>query len=336
MPDPFSNPEGDPFSVAPGSLLDELATAISERAAVIGAGAFALPAAGSDAQHVLFWRNLQIAALSNPDAWADHGVADGDSYAGLTEIPSLTSDRVFELAGLPNGWRRLPAGVEWDFATDDWRDLANPKYAHGIAEPGDALGPWIIEDLQRVVSVFRHALRSVEDVDGIGGAAWYRGAGINAGDPWPQDAAEAFNLVVANWAGAAWLNAGFFPDPIARAQLEWDEHGRASCFRRRHSVGVSGVPAALPLGVDFYFFFWGDDFDGIGFQPGGAFLWHSLPSGTGSTRGGQAEGVPHLGNLETCPLVVAGLGPGVQGVRFYGSAPGVAILKPQFSRSFSA
>lgn len=79
--------------------------------------------------------------------WLDPTLAPG---VDLEELPiyATFADLCQAATGFP-GWRKCQ---EWP---GDWRDPNNPKVATGYAAPGDVFGPWILDDLQKVLALMR-------------------------------------------------------------------------------------------------------------------------------------------------------------------------------------
>ena len=138
-------------------LVKELVLAYEERyyAATGSAGAFANYADVGDDISVPFYLPVfgvglhqAIEDMVATNLWVrkSQHPFDGDAAIDVYTTATLLSD-----AGLSaSGWRRA---TEWVPGTVDGTWQNDVSFSYGQPEPGDILGPWIIDDLQKVFNV---------------------------------------------------------------------------------------------------------------------------------------------------------------------------------------
>lgn len=145
-------------------LVNEIISALNERSSVcLPTPPFTLMAsnAGDDAHSYTFWTNLQQKAEDLLDYFV---VPDLDPTDEGLAIASITLAQAFEYAGYPasvTSWRRMP-GNTWPTSWTHTDDPPDAAFSFGQAQIGDAMGPWILEDLQRVISVL-HKMKLPDD-----------------------------------------------------------------------------------------------------------------------------------------------------------------------------
>jgi len=156
----------------PGPI-EEVVTALKERSNV-GALTVADPVEDDDGTIVAAvgggfdWSKFGIALRDSASRFADH---DADPE-GEADVPMLTEDLLFERAEIADGFR---GAIAFDPDVDDWTDYADPIFAGRYRKTwpgydGEILGPWILADVQAMVSALRRTTKSgsveVPDPDG--------------------------------------------------------------------------------------------------------------------------------------------------------------------------
>ena len=152
----MSTPFTDPYSETATfhDLVGELALAFYQRRhALLGPDDFPNSLQdNADVQAWWYWANMQgvlLGMIGRPN-WVKY-----KSYSTWPPPVYANNEEVFAAAGLPpTGFRRATA---WDGVTD-------PVWQYGQMQAGDIIGPWIIEDLQKLLSVLRWGFWAGEDV----------------------------------------------------------------------------------------------------------------------------------------------------------------------------
>jgi hypothetical protein len=124
--------------------------------------------------------SLQADIEAAVPAWLDH-TRNGGDFSGETSFPTWTVETFCSAAGLPYdeehnaiGWRRLQ------------HYSAEPVFSHGALRPGDIIGKWIFEDLQKAMTCMRWSdfpYATAGDVAGKGGygqSGYVSGVGATA------------------------------------------------------------------------------------------------------------------------------------------------------------
>ena len=150
------------------AVLNEIIDAINERYYFLtGVDLLEQVADGTNVQTVDFWRGLQEAVeyVAGMFYLDPEQVISGN----LPGLSPMTSDRLYELAGLPEyGWRRA---TTWPLETtenpDGWEDLEHPTYANGFFEEDDIIGPWLLVDLQASLRVMSDCYSPTSWVKGV-------------------------------------------------------------------------------------------------------------------------------------------------------------------------
>jgi len=128
MSTPFTAPAGQTWQ----TLLTELTTAYSERRQAIGQSIYT-PEAGRNVQSAAYWAGLQDWLETNCTAFVDH--ENGPLTDAGDEFLSFTLETWRAVAAIPqDGFRRSTDGS---------------SFSYGAMQAGDAIGPWIFEDLQK-------------------------------------------------------------------------------------------------------------------------------------------------------------------------------------------
>jgi len=137
MSTPFTSPANATWQ----ALLDELVLAYSERRQALSQSAYTA-ADDRDVQAASYWTTLQGWIETNCLSFIDHvsGPLTGDNTAFL----------YFTLATF-----RAAAGLHADGFR---RSTDGSSFSYGQMQPGDIIGPWIFEDLQKAFSVLRWRL----------------------------------------------------------------------------------------------------------------------------------------------------------------------------------
>lgn len=231
-------------------ILNEFVDAINERdSARGGAGNLASTiSAGDDAQAVgnspVFenMRAWQVAIESmyntyfivSHDAGTPRGAGYWDNKAAILKYASLTE--LFSAAGLSpqTGWRRYTTHPD-----------ETGSVAYGQIVAGDIIGPWIFEDLQKVLNVLVHT-DSVDSASLINGDTYSTGTGDDF--DWETAKTEAEG----NWA-----RSGDVDEFYAHSRAEWI--GSPSFIyqvrmdRSSGEVQLTGVWNDVTRDVDWYF-----------------------------------------------------------------------------------
>jgi len=306
------------------SFINELIGALNNRRAVVGLSAVDELIAGDDMQDFEFWEELQQALEAAAVLFVDHDQATPTYFSGAGEVPLYTLTTWRAEAGMhADGFRRVPDTGTFDPGADDWTDLDDPMFSHGIHEAGDiCIAPWIFDDLQRGIV----ALVWTTKVTGID-AADSRSAFGN--DPVCTLAKiDAENA----WTASSWTGFGVFAY-LAASQID------NSIFRvtaqRARSTPIVTVPLTAPCAVDFYHLAIAPapgvtfvDVDSIGFVED-EILLHDTDAAIDppETPRGGAGVVDPIGDFASNPITVnCGTTPDTQGI----FASGLVVLKWEF------
>jgi len=111
---------------------------------------------GEDVQSVEFWEDMQTNVLNVAKYYfRDDAVIAGTARSNIDLELYLYDDfneKLFTAAGCVSGaefgFRRAPT-----LYPDDWTDFDDANYEFGGIVYGDIIGPWLVDDLQRVLSV---------------------------------------------------------------------------------------------------------------------------------------------------------------------------------------
>jgi hypothetical protein len=134
-------------------LLNQLWLGWSERAQVASEGEKTLIAVGDDMQLYSRWAELQAGVEGLCSLFADCSAATDGKFDDATAIPAYTLASFRAYAGIhANGVRRATA---WDPSVDNWQDLSDPMFSHGVMQAGDIIGPWIWVDIQRMLTALK-------------------------------------------------------------------------------------------------------------------------------------------------------------------------------------
>lgn len=217
--------------------------------------------AGNDVHQGYFWESNQ----RNVEACAEHFV-DHDDASPAPDKPLLTAARHREIAQIhENGWRRA---TTWP---SDWTDLDDPAYSYGYAQVGDIYGPWIFDDLQKMLT----ALKWTRPQATTYGATYKTASG---GDLPPPDA--TCDDAKANQ-DALWSLAGWYSGPhlyYVSGRTSGDAGGWGAEAYRFKSYPRAYLPVHIPADVECWLKFSAPvgsfyDFDGLGVADGGVLLW---------------------------------------------------------------
>jgi hypothetical protein len=238
MTTPFTpvNASYDPFKIATYNELvlafRERVTALSSYEAGWSAELFSLGlvAAGDDA-HKVASAVLTVDPAVWPGAYRSAAVGNMQELAELLAggyvspaqptVP-YTPSTLLAAAGLPSGWRRAT----------EWAPPALPVYLYGRAQAGDIFGPWIIEDLQVVLS----ALKVTGD---DGGRTWSGGHWTPWLGLWPGRPFYETDPTI--WLGvpeAADIYTSITSDPSP--SWKFNQHQAEATVNYRVGVPVSG------------------------------------------------------------------------------------------------
>lgn len=320
----------DMFAAA---CLDQIALAISERRQMVGLSASATSvAAGTDVQASTFWHHpslgsgLQDKVLALATTWL--GGATGRFCLPLTDwtgesvangIPPLMSwaDLHTVASVSASGFRRA---VAWDPTMSDWTDPADPMFSFGYLQPGDIIGPWILDDLQRILSACKHV-------------AWVEASSVAVNEvrayaASDYDCATAYTQAAASWAAAPWEANDTYLPGLSTSYSNRTGLYRFSGLRLRSTLTIpAAVFAGRPSVVDVY-----------GWQPllqdtppeyPTAQLYCFYRFATDKSAGqtvtiGDFDTAPFVAFAETCPIASGTYSHQAQ----FGSAPLIAKYDP--------
>ena len=143
-------------------LLRQLQTALNERSAAVGGSTqlLTLTVAGDNIQAATFWQQMQNAVatiIANTGARYIKAGTSGTpptslpNYEGLASIPTITT--AGDLWALVTGNAGGPRRYTSTYGT------GNPQ-AYGVCQPGDYIGKWLWEDLQKACKFLRYTVKT--------------------------------------------------------------------------------------------------------------------------------------------------------------------------------
>jgi len=235
------------FSTVTGTRLDvlayELQAALAERKLFVGRDAPSMSvAAGTNIQAYSFWAAAQADAgtISNAgDKVVNH--VDGPMVADNSGVLYFTTDALQDAAGLTEAGafrRKVSVG---------------DAFSYGYMQEGDIIGPWIIEDLQAVISARQwfatefDTSSSIEWIDATG----YGGRGGSGGGY--DTCAFHYNEALASWIADSW--DGVLCDRVAAAVGGGSTYGGGYEFfsgRMRTRIFVAAHASSVAQTVDLY------------------------------------------------------------------------------------
>jgi hypothetical protein len=322
------------------ALLNELTVSINERAEASAIDASSVMvdavAAGTDIQARAFWLEMQTAverlALGgdgvNGSSFLDHEA----DFTDMSAFTWMTVARCREIAGLhADGFRRA---TSWP---TDWTDDADAAYSHGAIAAGDIIGPWLIVDLQRMLSALQWTLAQSgfgETSCGTMGATDTGYLATTGGTIGGVDCAAAESAQATDWTDVV-VPGGWAADgTYVYYAIGIVESGPAvGAVRYRGLVDVT-ISDVVPCAVDFYGYMMsaGDvfvDVDSLGLTED---TWHyfdtaAAPGAPDATM----ESPTYWGNTTANPYTTAGNAcPTVQ-VRGVLASESAAVCKWVFS-----
>ena len=215
---------------------------------------------GANIQSLAFWQNLQDIVIGL--------VTSGSSTTGFVRVPDYTFPREFVVtyqssnisdffadAGFTA--KRLRRAIAYDPAVNDWTDAADAMWLDAAeanpnnrAQKGDILGPWLIEDLQKCLSVLtRYAISATagsladeRSASGIGSNfATVAGAVAAARDNWENNESS----------GDAGIHGGFSSVFTTFENLNGTYSALASKGRDRRvaQVQLGPTPSGIRKGI---------------------------------------------------------------------------------------
>lgn len=252
------------------SIINEIMNAYSERSQAIWGSSVADIVAGTDIQDHAFWETIQTWCETNCTSFVDHTA----TIIGETSVPMFTLTTWQDVAGIPNGFRR----VEGDLWPTDWTDYGNSAFTYGRIQAGDILGPWLWVDLQNAFKALKWTLLS----DSVGGAV----AGNRQYKYVYTEGTKAQHEI--DWQNASWSdtterNVYGANSYYQTVPVEFYESGR---LRAKSQINV---PTFLNSSYDLYVVFirtapnW-CDFDGLGAIEDKLFLFDSGAASNTSPR----------------------------------------------------
>lgn len=158
---------------------------------------------GTDVQSAEFWRTIQEWTMGLACFFVESGYTGGSSRP-----PSITFERAFQLAGLTySNWRRYTTHPD---------EGGMPQY--GVMQPGDIIGPWIFEDIQKFLNVLTRTWH--EEAGGsrviASGRTRKMGTNVPRNSNW-ADFKVGAEAAYASWAAspvtAEWLSSGVWAIP---------------------------------------------------------------------------------------------------------------------------
>jgi len=248
------------------------------------------PAIVKDVQAVTYWATLQAWLEDNCGHFINH-VAGPIAEDGKTFLYfDLSTFRAH--ADLdPDGFRRA---TEWDGVND-------PDWEYGFMQPGDIIGPWIFEDLQKSFPALRWSIWQGTAVE-----AYHKTIDI----PVPKGTCEAAYVAFE----AAWLAEPWTEDEIGRvyasdATEQTEESNGMASHRWKGKPAVEDLPTMCPSAASVYVLPYTHrtfaDMDNLGFQNGILKFIEDLDESSEPTR--QATDVIGAG-IEASPLSRMGYG----------------------------
>jgi len=268
MSTPFTDPLSETASFQ--QLAGEIALAWWERLQAIQYDKYYSdiePRDDRDIQRRWFWANLQTWVEFYSPAFINH--VNGPLNADNTEPLLFTLGTFRAAAGLhPDGFRRA---TEWDGVND-------PEWQYGIMQPGDVIGPWIIEDLQKALSALRwdHANRITDTwshhVRRVGGIVTYEYGPTNDFSSGGVSASDGTYLI--------WYEGSMYGNVSALYRIDGvvSNMSRKWSFYNHQTVGsLNGVLDLYLKGSQFGFPARGElqDLDGLNF---GFNVYNKMPT----------------------------------------------------------
>jgi len=192
MSTPFTNQAGTTWQ----TMLDEITLAYSERRQALGQSAYT-PEDSRDVQSVAYWAELQNWLETSCVSFIDH--VNGPLTSAGDEFLYFTLDNWRATAGLnATGFRRSVDGI---------------TMLYGQMQEGDAIGPWVFEDLQKGFGALELTVEN---------------------GTWTDNGEMSVRSVVANCGGTSWEGAK------REAEIAWDS--------TPNSLGGAGAPGAQTSG----------------------------------------------------------------------------------------
>ncbi len=280
-----------------------------------------------------FWSRLQHQILGNYQPPLNHVL--GPLTADKLNFRYFTWPQFFAAAGLPAyGPRHVRTGSIHD---PIW--LTNPRYAL----PGDMIGPWLVEDLQKIYSAARWTVRIADgtDIESIMQIPFRENPVFPAWDWYNQSIGDyagfaasrlaGFNASMASWGGHPWgtnnehtLN-GFnvFP-PLLYLRTagyaygwkgagvgDWASYGKIDRARRKGKARITGLPS-IPHIAEIYLKLVAEgdsfnDLDGLGWNEDELTLVETF----GESASTEHEQTNYVGEYTDDPALLAGLTAGM-------------------------
>ena len=227
MSTPFTPPARQMWQ----TLLSELTTAYSERRQAIGQLAY-VPEYRI-VQSAAYWAGLQAWLESNCTTFIDH--VSGPLSDDSTKFLYFTLDKWRTAAGInQNGFRRSPL---------------SGGTAYGHMQVGDAIGPWIFEDLQKGFGALIWTTKPCSDTK-----SFLRSRGF--GDS-SYCCLDMRTLALTEWMSLSWVDLPEFYD----SNMIYYCHGEMMPLfggyayyiaRSKGTTTVSAIPVHVPCDVFFY------------------------------------------------------------------------------------
>jgi hypothetical protein len=158
-------------------MINEIVDSINARIPDGSSSALSAVAAGDVIQSWQFWQRMQsrligmaslFAVINGTNPWDTYSISDETiniSWASIKTDTTSGYDSLWVICDLP---RKLRRATDYDPATNDWTDPTDAMFITpsgddiGYIREGDIIGPWIIEDLQRICDALTTKIASVE------------------------------------------------------------------------------------------------------------------------------------------------------------------------------
>jgi hypothetical protein len=265
------------------TVLNEIVKGVTERwAPVLYDGWSPFPyaelSAGDTFQDHLFWSALQAYLY----LLASNGYLLKSDF-----VNTYTVSELFAEAGIPQGYRRVP-GAAWP---SNWKNYNDPAFVKdgNFCTRGDIIGPWLIEDVQKVCSVVKYyvlqgfsasirtktasAFRSIGHALPLSEAEWaaiYPDLQTEVAAAWPVSWTSGGTLAPGAYAYTTWTNS-FYQAYLRATRVEYEV---TITETRSWKLYVKGIrpPSASPWTYEYV------DFDSVASEG----VWSVLRNGSGN------------------------------------------------------
>jgi hypothetical protein len=252
-------------------ILDELMLSVRERQLALYWVVNPVSAsinAGQDIQSVSFWSTLQgavnaMCSAFNPSSPYDTGGFIDEDYEleGSTAPTYFTTSALYTKAGIPSGFRRVEIGKKYP---SDWTDYNDPSFTYGTIGIGDVIGPWLIVDLQKVLTI----LTTVSSYCGhLTYGYYFWNPAEYTPNVWVKSLGDNYistsgaNAVTTHintdWPAGSWMNygTGWWFQIWSRRNVDESGYGTVASMRANSKFGIylpHGTPTFLPFKSKLY------------------------------------------------------------------------------------